>query len=38
MILKAIGLPPRGRFSRAASWGAWQLMLSRHRKFCAVVK
>ncbi len=36
MILKSIGLPPRGRLSRAASWGAWKLMRSRHKKFCAV--
>jgi hypothetical protein len=35
MILKAIGLPPRGRFSRLASWGAWRLMRSRYHKFRA---
>jgi hypothetical protein len=35
MILKAIGLPPRGRFSQAAAWGAWRLMRSRYRKFCS---
>jgi len=34
MILKSIGLPPRGRFSRLASWGAWRLMRSRYRTFC----
>ena len=37
MILKAIGLPPRGRLSRVAAWGAWKLMRSRQRKFSAVV-
>jgi hypothetical protein len=33
MILKSIGLPPRGRVSRLATWGAWRLMRSRYRKF-----
>ncbi len=33
MILKAIGLPPRGRISAAATRGAWWLMCSRRDKF-----
>jgi len=37
MILKAIGLPPRGRLSAAAAWGAWRLMCSRRDKFKRVV-
>ena len=37
MILKAIGLPPRGRFSNLATRGSWLLMKSRLRKFKAVV-
>jgi hypothetical protein len=38
MILKSIGLPPRGRFSRVAAWGAWKLMRSRYRTFCGQVE
>jgi hypothetical protein len=37
MILKAIGLKPRGRLSSAATRGAWWLMRSRGRKFRRVV-
>ena len=37
MILKAIGLPPRGRLSAAASRGAWGLMCRRRDKFRRVV-
>ncbi len=33
MILKAIGLPPRGRMSSAAAWGAWRFMCIRRDKF-----
>ena len=33
MILKAIGLPPRGRLSAVAGSGAWWLMRARARKF-----
>ncbi len=37
MILKAIGLPPRGRISSAAARGAWLLMRARRRKFARVL-
>ena len=37
MILKAIGLPPRGRAASAASWGAWRFMCARRDKFRKVV-
>jgi len=33
MILKAIGLPPRGRLYNLAASGAWRLMRSRRAKF-----
>jgi hypothetical protein len=37
MILKAIGLPPRGRISAAAARGAWWFMCARRDKFRRVV-
>ena len=37
MILKAIGLPPRGRISAAAARAAWWLMTARRRKFARIV-
>ena len=37
MILKAIGLPPRGRVSRAAAQGAWWFMCRRRDKFRSVM-
>ena len=33
MILKAVGLPPRGKLSAVATKGAWRLMQWRHRRF-----
>ena len=33
MILKAIGLPPRGKLSSIATKAAWQLMQWRHHRF-----
>jgi hypothetical protein len=33
MILKAIGIPPRGRLAGVAARGAWWLMCSRRAKF-----
>ena len=33
MILKSVGLPPRGRLSAAAARLAWGLMQRRRRKF-----
>ena len=37
MILKAIGLPPRGRLSAGAARGAWWLMCKRRDKFRRIV-
>lgn len=36
MILKAVGLPPRGRLSDFAARAAWRLMQWRQRKFARV--
>jgi hypothetical protein len=33
MILKAVGLPPRGRLCGALTWLAWQLLQRRQRRF-----
>ncbi len=33
MILKAVGLPPRGKLSNVATKGAWRLMRWRHHRF-----
>jgi hypothetical protein len=33
MILKAIGLPPRGNLSLVATKVAWRLMQWRHHRF-----
>jgi hypothetical protein len=38
MILKAVGLRPRGRISAAAARGAWWLMCSRRDKFSRIVR
>ena len=38
MILKAIGLPPRGRMSAAAARGAWWFMCKRRDKFRRVIE
>jgi hypothetical protein len=38
MILKAIGVPPRGRISALATRGSWWLMRSRQRKFSRIVQ
>ncbi len=35
MILKSVGLPPRGRLSEAASRLSWQVMQRRRRRFAA---
>jgi hypothetical protein len=37
MILKAVGLPPRGRLERVAAKLFWKLLQSRQRKFAAQV-
>ena len=37
MILKAIGLPPRGRVSGLAARGAWVFMCKRRDRFKRVV-
>ena len=36
MILKTVGLPPRGRLSGLAARGAWWLIRRRRRRFAAV--
>jgi len=38
MIMKAIGLPPRGRIFAVAARGAWWLMCTRRAKFTRVVE
>ena len=38
MILKSVGLPPRGRLSDAGARLAWGLMQRRRRKFAQVLK
>jgi hypothetical protein len=37
MILKAVGLPPRGRFSSWVTQGAWWLMRARRLKYLRLV-
>jgi hypothetical protein len=38
MILKAVGLPPRGRLSAVASRVFWGIMQRRRRKFAEVMQ
>ena len=38
MILKSVGLPPRGRLSNVTTRLAWELMQRRQRRFRAVVE